>query len=78
MFGNNPLGFFMQFLNNGGNPQQLAEQALQQNPQLKQTMEYLYNNSRGQSPKDLAMQLARQKGIDPSQLMQIANKMGLR
>ena len=75
---NNPINMFMQFLNNGGNPQQLAAQALQQNPQLKQVMEQLQNKSNGQSPRDIAMQLIKERGIDPSQIMQIANKMGLK
>ena len=75
---NNPINMFMQFLNSGGNPQQLAMQALQQNPQLKQTMEQLQSNAKGQSPRDIAMQLIKEKGIDPTQIMQIANKMGLK
>ena len=75
---NNPINTMLQFLNNGGNPRNLAQQMLQQNPQIKQTMEQLYNTSNGQNPKDIAMQLAKQRGIDPTQIMQIANKMGLK
>lgn len=68
----------LQFLNSGGNPQQLANQIMQQNPQARQTMEQLRQMSNGQNPKDIAMQLAQQRGIDPSQLMQIAKRMGLK
>ena len=75
---NNPINTMLQFLNSGGNPRSLAQQMLQQNPQIKQTMEQLYNTSNGQNPKDIAMQLAKQRGIDPTQIMQIANKMGLK
>lgn len=68
----------LQFLNSGGNPQQLANQIMQQNPQARQTMEQLRQMSNGQNPKDIALQLAQQRGIDPSQLMQIAKRMGLK
>lgn len=75
---NNPFNRFMQFLNSGGNPQQFANQILQQNPHIRQTMEQLYSTSAGQNPRDIAMQLIKEKGIDPNQIMQIANKMGLK
>lgn len=75
---NNPAMAMLQFLNNGGNPQQLANQIIQQNPQAKQTMEQLRQMANGQNPKDVAMQMAQQRGIDPAQLMQIAHKMGLK
>lgn len=74
----NPVNSMLQFLNNGGNPQQLANQIMQQNPQARQALEQLQHMSNGQNPKDIAMQLAQQRGIDPAQLMQIAKKMGLK
>lgn len=76
--GHNPASVMLQFLNNGGNPQQLAEQILQQNPQAQQVLQQMRQQANGQSPKDIALQLARQRGIDPSQIMQVANKMGLK
>lgn len=75
---NNPVNTMLQFLNGGGNPQQLARQLMQQNPQIRQTMEQLHGMSNGQNPKDIAMQLAQQRGIDPDQIMQIARKMGIK
>lgn len=75
---NNSINMFMQFLDNGGNPQQLAQQVLQQNPQIRQTLEQLQNKSNGQNPKDIAMQLIKERGIDPAQIMQIANRLGLK
>ena len=68
----------LQFLNSGGDVQQLANQIMTQNPQARQAMEQLRQMSNGQNPKDIAMQLAQQRGIDPSQLMQIAKRMGLK
>ena len=75
---NNPVNSMLQFLNNGGDVQQLANQIMTQNPQARQAMEQLRQMSNGQNPKDIAMQLAQQRGIDPSQLMQIAKRMGLK
>lgn len=75
---NNPINAMLQFLGSGGNPQQLANQIMQQNPQAKQALEQLQQMTNGQHPKDVAMQLAKQRGIDPAQLMQIAKKMGLK
>ena len=75
---NSPTNLMLQFLNNGGNPRQFAEQLVQQNPQAKQFMEQFRNLPQGQNPKDIAMQLAQQRGIDINQLMQIAHRMGLK
>ena len=74
----NPAEAMLQFLNNGGDPRKLASQIMQQNPQVQEIMTQLHNVSGGQHPKDIAMQLAKQRGINPSQLMQIAHKMGLK
>ncbi|MGN0961019.1 MAG: hypothetical protein ACI4PF_02325 [Christensenellales bacterium] len=74
----NPINNMLQFLNSGGNPQQFIQSKLQQNPQLNTIMSQLQNMSQGKSGKEFAMQLAKQNGIDPTQLMQIANKMGLK
>lgn len=78
MNNNNPAQAMMQFLNRGGDPRQLANDILQKNPQIKQVMEQMHNVTGGQHPKEIAMQLAKQRGIDPSQIMQIAKKMGLK
>ena len=41
-----------------------------------QAMEQL--RSTNQSPKEIAMQMAKQRGINPEQMMQIARKMGIK
>ena len=81
LFSNNktsagPLDGLMQFLNGGGDPQKLVEQILQQNPQARQLMQQIKNTANGRSPKEMALQLAKQKGIDPDQLIQMVNKVG--
>ena len=49
------------------NPQQLFMNMAQQNPQLKQILTTI--NSSGKSPKELFYEVAKQKGIDPNQII---------
>lgn len=76
---NNPMYQMMQFLNGGGNPQQLIQQALQANPQMRQAFQQLQNmqKSNNLSDKDFALQFLKQQGFDPQQVMQLANRMGI-
>lgn len=71
--GNNPINNLLSFINSGGNPQQLMQQ-LQQNPQANALIQQL--QSTGRSPKDLVMEVARQRGIDPNQINQLVSRMG--
>lgn len=71
--GGNPLNSLMSFINGGGNPQQLIQQ-IQQNPNANAMIQQL--QSMGKSPKEMVMQLAKQRGIDPSQIEQLVQKMG--
>ena len=58
---------------NKNNPQALKQ--LDNNPMMLQAKEML--NS-GQDPKQLINNIAKQKGIDPKQLNQIANQFGIK
>lgn len=71
--GNNPLNALMSFLNSGGNPEQLMNQ-IQQNPNANAMMQQI--QSMGKSPKDMVMQIAKQRGIDMTQIEQLVSKMG--
>lgn len=62
-------------MNNFANADQFVEQMLRQNPNMRHTLESLQNL--GKSPKELALQMAKERGIDINQLMQFANKLGL-
>ena len=75
---NNPANAMLQFMNNGGNINDLANQVMSKNPQASQFLRQMKDASKGMNPKDFAMQLAKQRGIDPSLLMQVAGKMGLK
>lgn len=75
---NNSMANILQFLNSGGNPQQMLQQLLQRNPNANRMIEQMKSMAGGKSPKEFAMQMAQQQGIDPEQLMQVARKMGLK
>ena len=65
----NPINDMLNFLNNGGNKEQIFNQILANNPHLK-TMQAIQN------PKEMVMQLAKQKGIDINQIEELARKLG--
>lgn len=66
---NNPINEMLNFLNNGGNSQQIFNQMLSNNPQLKmlQTIK---------NPREMVMQIAKQRGIDMKQVEELARKLG--
>lgn len=74
----NPVSGILQMLDSGANPQALAEQVLQRNPQARLFLQQIQNQSNGRSPKEMVMQYARQNGISDQQFMALANRMGLR
>lgn len=66
---NNPINEMLNFLNNGGNSQQIFNQMLSNNPQLKMLQTI-------QNPREMVMQLAKQRGIDIKQVEELAHKLG--
>lgn len=65
----NPINDMLNFLNNGGNKEQIFNQILANNPHLK-TIQAIQN------PKEMVMQLARKKGVDINQIEELARKLG--
>ena len=65
----NPINDMLNFLNNGGNSQQIFNQMFTNNPQLKMFQAI-------QNPKEMVMQLARKKGVDINQIEELARKLG--
>lgn len=55
------------------NPQALLKNVMQNNPQLQQTLTQLQNCSGGQSPEQIARQLAKQNGMSEQELMDLYN-----
>ena len=73
---NNPIQMVMSFMESGGNPQVLAQQIVNQNPQMVQMISQVKNMAGNKTPKEFAMQLAKQNGMNPKQIENLFNKMG--
>ena len=68
----------MQLMKGGGNPQQIMQQMLNNNPQVQQTFRQLQNMAGDMNPRDFAIQLAKQNGMSEQQLMDFAKKFGVK
>lgn len=69
---NNPMQI-LQAVQNGANPNQLIMQLSQQNPAFRQAMQAV-NGKTPDQIRDMAYQMARQRGVD---LAQFAQQMGI-
>lgn len=63
----NPMKQMLSAIRSSKNPQQLFMNMAQQNPQMKQILDMVQTS--GKSPKDLFYELAKQKGVDPNQII---------
>lgn len=72
---NNPFDMLNMFMNRGGNPQQILPMLAQKNPKFNEVMSQINNMSNGGNYQELAMQLAKQRGIDPNQLISLVKRM---
>lgn len=66
---NNPFMRLIQQIQNGANPQMIVEQMIQSNPRIAQQVNMLKSQSGNMSYKDLAINMMKQRGIDPNQVM---------
>lgn len=63
----NPMQMIQMLMQRGGNnPQAMAQQILQQNPQFAKAIQ-------GQNPQKLAEQIMKQRGVDINQVMSMLN-----
>ena len=69
----NPMQL-IQMLQNGGNPNQLIAMAAQRNPALRQAMQ-MVNGRTPEQVRDMAYDLAKQRGVD---LNRLAQQLGIR
>lgn len=76
--GNNPISQIMNILNGGANPQQLAQNILQKNPQAQAMLNSMQSQCGNRNPRDFVLEQCRNRGINESQVMQIANRIGLK
>ena len=70
---NNPMNQIMNALQQGVNPNQIAMQLAQNNPSVRQAMQ-LVNGKTPEQVRELAFQMAKQRGVD---LYQFARNMGI-
>lgn len=73
---NNQIQQLIAFMNSGGNPQVLIQQMMRDNPQMQSTLMQIKNMVGDRSPKEFALQLAKQKGIDSQQIEELSKRMG--
>lgn len=73
---NNLMNVILQMMNGKNNPQEILVQFINQNPQFYQVIEQVKNMSNGKNPRDMALQLAKQKGIDVKQIEELAYRLG--
>lgn len=70
----NPMQLF-QMLRGAQNPQQMFQNMLQQNPQMSSALSQIQNSTQGANPRDVAMQLARQRGMSEQEVMNMYNSL---
>jgi hypothetical protein len=77
---NNPMNAMLQFINNGGNAQQLVQNQIANNPQLNSAYQQIKGmmSASKMSSKDFAMQYFNNLGIEPKQVEMLAKKMGIK
>ena len=73
----NPMQMF-QMLRGAQNPQQMFQNMLQQNPQMSSALSQIQNSTQGANPRDVAMQLAKQRGMSEQEVMNMFNSLNRR
>lgn len=62
-----PIKDMMNMLNSSGNPQMMLQNMMSQNPRLKEAMDYV--NANGGNPKEAFYKLAKERGINPDDII---------
>lgn len=60
---------FVNMIKNSGNPQLMLQSMMERNPQMKQLMTMI--NQNGGDPKKLFYEVAKQRGINPDQILNL-------
>jgi len=68
---NQTLEQIIRFYDSGGNPQQVMQNMMQQNPQMNQMQTQIKNMAQGRSPREFILQIAKQNGVSEQNLHQI-------
>ena len=67
-----------QMLRGSQNPQQMFQNMLMQNPQMSSALSQIQNSTQGANPRDVAMQLARQRDMSEQEVMNMFNSLNRR
>lgn len=78
MMNTDPMGQIMAALDGGMNPQAMAAQIMQKNPQAAAMVQEMQRNMGGRSPKEVALEYCRNHGIPEQQVMGLAQRMSIR
>ena len=78
MQNNQYINQFFQFRNSGGKLDMFVQMFAKQYPEFNEMYNFMKNQSQSNnvSMKDIAMNMAKERGIDPAFLQDMANKMG--
>lgn len=72
----NPMNVLMQLMSMGQNPEQITNQILSQNPQIKVAFNQMQQS--GMSTQQYVMQYAKQNNIDIQPLLNMLNQKGIK
>lgn len=72
----NPMNVLMQLMSMGQNPEQITNQILSQNPQIKVAFNQMQQS--GMSTQQYVMQYAKQNNIDIQPLLNMLNQRGIK
>lgn len=72
----NPMNVLMQLMSMGQNPEQITNQILSQNPQMKVAFNQMQQS--GMSTQQYVMQYAKQNNIDIQPLLNMLNQRGIK
>lgn len=70
---NNNIFNIINMIRMAKNPEQIMQSAINQNPQMANIISQVKNSTQGANPKQVAMQMARQKGISEKEIMDMYN-----
>lgn len=73
---NDPIDIIMQLLMGGGNPQQAIQQIASQNPRAQVLLNQMQQS--GMTPKQFAMQYAKQKRLNIQPLVNMVAQKGIK
>lgn len=74
---NQIINNFIAMARSGSNPNEIAKSMIMNNPEIRQIAEQMKNMANGLSPREFALQYAKQNGISESDVLKVAKQFGL-